>query len=238
MTTIGGVGGPSGLGSPDGSRPGVPGRPGRPGRPTPSARRRAFDPRLAIGLALVLLSVAGVVGIVAASDATTPVLVARSDLVPGDRVRAADLVQRNVVLDGAAQLYAGPTDIPDAGLVVTRPVADGEFLPLSAVGELDSLDAAPVVIEVAGRPSSAIRAGAAVDIWAAGARDTETEEPPAVLAGDSVVVEVVQDDGFVASGTGVAIEVLVPRDRVARVLQAVADGRALSLVPTIPGEGG
>jgi hypothetical protein len=44
-------------------------------------------------------------------------------------------------------------------------------------------------------------------------------------------VRIVEDDGLVSSRTSGAVEVLVPRSRVARVLQVQASGDALAVVP-------
>lgn len=218
-----------------------------------TGRRRLIDPRLLIGLGLVLASVAGVVGVVAAADASTPVYAAAEDLVPGERVRHGDLVQRNVVLDGAAEHYLAPGDVPSEGLVVVRSVAGGELLPQRALQSTSALDSASVVLAVDGRLGTGIRSGARVDVWAAAesasgapaaqaSAEAEAEEAasdppsgPVILAADSVVVEVLRDEGIVAAGGGVSVEVQVPRERLGGVLQAVADGLALSLVPAAPG---
>lgn len=217
-------------------------------------RRRLIDPRLLIGLGLVLASVAGVVGVVAAADATTPVYAAAKDLAPGERVRHGDLVQRSVVLDGAAEHYLAPGDVPSEGLVVVRPVAGGELIPGRALQSAFTLDSASVVLAVDGRLGTAIRSGARVDVWAAaestsgaGAAQAPTDDGaveagadpvagPVVLAADAVVVEVLRDEGLVAAGGGVSVEVQVSRDRLGGVLQAVADGLVLSLVPADPGK--
>ncbi len=209
-----------------------------PGSEAADAVRRRFgvDPRLLIGLGLVVASVSGVVGIVAAADASTPVYAAASPLAPGDRIDVDDLVTRSVVLDGAGSLYVGIGEVPAEGLVVTRPVADGELLPASSVGSSAAADLTSLVVELPGRVSAAIRPGASVDIWGAVATDDAAAEgdgnpPPTVLVPDAVVVRVLDDDGLVAATETVAVEVLVGRSTVARLLQATADGQTMSLVP-------
>jgi len=99
----------------------------------------AFDPRLAIGLLLVACSVAGVVAIVTAADTSVQVYAARDPLAPGDRITSSNLEARSVRLDVATALYLAPGDIPAAGFVVTRAVAEGELVPASAVGNVDGL---------------------------------------------------------------------------------------------------
>lgn len=195
-------------------------------------RRRAVDVRLLIGLALVAASVGGVVVLVGAVDARTTVYAAASALSPGDRIDRGDLVERRVSLDGADGLYLRAGELPADGLVVVQPVHDGELLPRTAVGEASGVRSTALVLELAGAPSSAVRAGAVVDVWASPA-DAEGRGfgAPVVLVPDAVVVRVVEDDGLVSSGGGGAVEVLVPRSRVARVLQAQASGDALAVVP-------
>jgi hypothetical protein len=52
-----------------------------------------------------------------------------------------------------------------------------------------------------------------------------------VIVPGATVVRVVDDDGFVSAADGRSIEVLIPRSRIARILQAMADGDALAVVP-------
>lgn len=196
----------------------------------------AIDPRLVIGLALVGISVIGVWGVVAAADETIPVYAATTPLAPGDRVRVDDLTQRAVKIDDAGTLYLVPGDIPDAGVVVTRPVGAGELVPFAAVGSAESVRLASIVLSVDGQVASAVVPGATVDLWAS--REGENGEfgvPSAVVTG-AVVVRLVESEGFVGAGETTAVEVLVPRGRIARLLESVANDDAVSIVPaTIPG---
>lgn len=197
---------------------------------TTSGRRAAIDARLLIGLGLVIASVVGVVGVVGALDTRTTVYAAASTLSPGDRIERADLVAREVALDGAAGLYV--SELPGDGLVVVQPVREGELVPRTAVGEASSVASTALVLELAGAPSSAVEPGAVVDVWASPA-DAEGRGfgAPIVLVSDAVVVRVVTDDGVLAPSSAGAVEVLVPRARVARVLQSQAMGDALAVVP-------
>ena len=225
--------------------------------PTASAgARRGFgiDPRLLIGLGLVLASVAGVVGVVSAADSTIDVYAADGPLTPGDRILPGDLIRRSVTLDGADGLYLRPGDIPADGVIVSQPIGDGELVPSAAVGSILGATSTTLVIESSTRIGAGIRPGATVDIWAAIATEsaigvrtgagtgagTETDSaagatsvPPAVLVPGATVVRIVEDEGgMTIDSTAVAVEVLVPKSSVARLLQATADGAALSLVPT------
>jgi flagella basal body P-ring formation protein FlgA len=190
-----------------------------------------FDPRFAIGLGLVVVSVLGVLGIVASGDSSVQVFAARSALVPGDRIGAADLLVKSVRLGDLDGKYLVPADVPSGGLVVTRVVSAGELVPASAVGDRSGVRVASVVVAVQGSLPKSVAAGAVIDIWSASRADDRSYGPPSVLASSVTVVRVIAPDGMVSAKNGDSVEVLVPRSRIARVLQAIANQDAISLVP-------
>ncbi|GAA2080408.1 hypothetical protein GCM10009840_14810 [Pseudolysinimonas kribbensis] len=213
--------------------------------PASTTRRRRFaDPRLFIGLLLVAASVAATVGIVASVDRRTEVYAAAGPLEPGQRIDASDLVARGVALDGSDALYLGVGDIPHGGLVITRPVAQGELVPASSVGRHADADDTSLVLRLATRVSGAVKAGARVDVWSAapvtalavttdGADpDGDGIAPPSVIVSDATVVRVLDgDQTLTADHEGSVVEVRLPRSRVARVLAAIAAGDDLAIVP-------
>lgn len=190
-----------------------------------------FDPRFGIGLALVVVSVGGVVWLVSAADRTVEVWAARSALSPGDLVTGDDLVLRSVRLGSAGDLYVGTDLLGDSGLLVTRAVAAGELVPASAVGAPDGVRLASVVVTVRGDLPRSVESGSVVDLWSAPQTDERGFGPPAVLVGSATVVRVLEADGLIVGSAVVAVEMLVPRSRIAAVLEAVANSDAMSLVP-------
>lgn len=193
------------------------------------ARRTWFDPRVALGVALVVLSVAGVVGVVAASDRTQLVYVAAEPLAVGSRVTAADLAPAHVRLGSASALYlAGP--LPADGFVARRSVAAGEMVPVSALGSTAGADTAAMVLTLADQLPQTVAAGSSVDVWAAPKTTTTAYGPPQVLVSGATVVRIVPGDGLVAAGDRTRVELRMPRDDVAPVLQSVADGDQISAV--------
>jgi hypothetical protein len=219
--------------------------------------RNAPDMRLVLGVLLVVGSVAGVYGIVAAADRRVTVYAAASALTPGERIDAGDLVRRSVALDGSDRLYLAAGDIPSGGLVVTRPIAKGELLPTSSVGSTSGMRSTSLVLALAVRVSGAVVPGASIDIWAVpdpdavGAATVTSSEgssnggsesgadlavaggsAPTVIVSGATVVKVLDDPGgFSVAGSGSSVEVLVPRTRVARLLEAIAGKAALAVVP-------
>ncbi|MBX3092534.1 MAG: hypothetical protein KF801_08485 [Cryobacterium sp.] len=200
------------------------------GKPRPP-RRIWFDPRLTVGIILVIVSVVGVYGIVQASDRSVFVYSTASELSPGDRIYAGDLDVASVRLGEVGDRYLREGDVPTDGLLVTRAVSAGELVPASAVGSGASIRVASVVVAVSGQLSRSIVPGAVVDVWSSAQTDDRRFGPPAVLVGSATVVRVLESTSLVADRGAIGVEILVPRDRIARVLQAVADDDAMSLVP-------
>jgi hypothetical protein len=202
------------------------------------ARRRFwFDPRFAIGLLLIVASVAGVVGIVGAADSSVLVYAAREPLAPGDRVDADDLIGTSVRLAGAERLYLVPDDLPDDGLVVTKAVAEGELVPASAVGSTEGERQTSIVVGVSGELAESVVAGSTVDVWSARESTGGVFEAPVVIVSGATVVRLVDQRGLVVDNDSTSIEVLVPRTDVARVLEAIANDDAIAVVPaSLPGK--
>jgi len=207
-------------------------------REAPQRRRFWFDPRFAIGLALIGASVVGVFLIVNGADTSVRVLAARAPLSPGDIVTSDDLVVTSVRVDGALDHYLVAADVPEGGLVLTRPVAEGELVPATAVGSAAGLTQSSMVITVNQQLPASIGPGSTVDVWAARELESGLYGPPIVVVSTATVVRIVDTSGLVVDDTAGTVEVLVPRLRIARVLEAVANDDALSIVPTsIPVKG-
>jgi hypothetical protein len=201
----------------------------------PAPRRRlALDLRLILGLVLVAASVAGVVVLVGAADTRVRVYAAADALAPGDRVDADDLVERSVALDGAEEHYLRVGMVPADGIVVAQPVAAGQLVPIAATGSRDGERATSIVLRLAGPVSTVVETGTLVDVWGVAQLDQGETGTPVVLAAEATVVRVLAEDSLVAgsAGTSSTVEVLVPRTRVARLLQAIARDDALAVVPT------
>lgn len=199
--------------------------------PLAARRRRVFDPRLLIGVALIAASALGTTALVGALTRTVVVYRAGTAIVAGDRITAAKLAPATVRLGDAAGLYLSGR-LPAEGLVATRPVAAGEMVPRSAVGTQVAVRSATVVVDLASPLAAGVAVGSTVDLWSAAKADPNENRysPPVVLVGDAVVSRVVTPTGLIARSTEDSVELQVPRDEVAAVLAAQAGGARLSAV--------
>lgn len=167
----------------------------------PRRLRAALDLRLLLGIVLVLASVAGVMGIVAAADSRVAVYAAASTLLPGDRIDADDLRERRVALDGdGARLYLTAADLPDDGLVVTAAVRVGELVPRAAVGTRAGQRTTTLVVQLASPVSSSVVPGAVVDIWGSSQGGGDETAPTEASPGETELGETQPGDD--ASGDG------------------------------------
>ncbi|HMH58249.1 MAG TPA: hypothetical protein VK537_03620 [Galbitalea sp.] len=209
-------------------------------------RRRSFwiDPRFVVGVVLVVVSVLGVDALVNAANASTNVLAARSALTPGERVHASDLVPTSVRVGHTAGLYLRASDVPSAGVVVTRAVAAGELVPHSAIGSEAGKSLTSIVVSVDSSLPASISPGSRVDLWASQSADVAdnggsslsadggagARAAPTVLVSSAIVVRLVDQKNLVASN-GSSVELLVPKSATASVLDAIANDAVLNVLP-------
>jgi hypothetical protein len=189
-----------------------------------------LDPRLAIGIVLVAVSTAGVWMLVTSLDDSAEVYAVRETVTPGTRIEAGDLAVEGVRLGAAADRYLTPADLPTDGLVVVRTIEAGELVPASAVDEIDRTALATVVVPARAALPSGLGAGSTADVWAAREVERGTYEPPSVLIPAAEIAGIQQSEGMVDSA-GPSVELLVPRDKVAALLDALASGDTIDLVP-------
>jgi hypothetical protein len=198
---------------------------------TASTRTRFWvDPRFALGLVLVIASIVGVSAVVAGSDQTIAVYTAKGSLAVGDSLEPADLVETRVRLGVADTLYLTPQRLPASGLIVTRTIAAGEIIPAAAVGTHAGQAVTSIVLDLRGRLSGGLEAGSMVDVWSAAPTDDGGFGPPTVIVGDAAIVRILEPTGLIQSDGAKSVEVLVPKDKVAVVLEAVANDEAISLI--------
>jgi hypothetical protein len=138
---------------------------------SPTARRgirsRWRDPRLLLGVLLVLASVLVGARVLAGADDTTPVWAAIRDLPAGSQVSADDVEVVDVSLGSeVGRAYLSATAPLASGMILAKPVAAHELLTLSAVDPLATGPVAqlPLGVESSSMPSD-LAPGDIVDVW-------------------------------------------------------------------------
>lgn len=193
------------------------------------------DPRLIVGVVLVLLSIAGGVQLVRGLDHTDPVYAADRPLVPGEEITSADLRVVDVRLGGASSEYVGAEDELSAGTYTLRAVAPGELLPRSAIGDRTEAVDRTVTVTVDSATARTLSVGSVVDLWVSrpdpDGSGLSGHLDPEVLVEEATVAEVPGGGG--ALGTSAArssVQIVVPAEDVATVIAAVDQDGLLTLV--------
>jgi hypothetical protein len=208
------------------------------GAPAPRLRRPSWrDPRLLVGLVLLLTSVAVGARVVALADHTEPVYAARTTLPTGTPLTVDVLDVVRVRLTGTDAEYLDAKRSLPAGHVLIRTVGPGEIVPLTSIAPADQLLSRPVNIPIDGEPPAGLAPGGLVDLWASAKRQDDVGggyEEPARIARTVEVYDVrTPDNGLSASRTA-SVEVLLPSEELAPVLDALANQARVVVLP-VPG---
>jgi hypothetical protein len=209
--------------------------------PAPRLRRPSWrDPRLLIGLILLISSVAVGARVVAQADHTQPMYAARTTLPTGTELNTEVLQVVRVRLTGTSARYLDARQQIPSGQVLTRTVGAGELVPLSSIAPADRLLSRPVTIPIDGLPPAGLAPGGLVDVWASAKRREAVGggyEQPERIAGMVEVYDVNRPDtGLSADRTG-SVEVLLPAESLSSVLDALANEARVVILP-VPGSTG
>ena len=183
--------------------------------PIPSRiqRPRWTDPRVVLGVALVLLSVVLGVKVVASADSTEPVWAATHDLAAGTVLAADDVAVVRARLGGSSSTYLA-SDQHVAGQTLTRQIRRGELLPVASVAPSEQTTTVTVPLPDGAAPK--LSRGQRVQLW------LSTKSCPAVLVLADVVVQDVQAASAALGAAGGQHAVLkVPAVEAERVVLAL-----------------
>ncbi|MEO8106467.1 MAG: hypothetical protein ABI720_04040 [Actinomycetes bacterium] len=192
-----------------------------------ATRRRWRDPRVVIGVLLIIASIVGMAWVIAASDDTVEVWSVSEDLPSGSPVETGSLTRARIDVPDPSVYLSTDVTIPP-GAVAARDFSAGELLTslgLDDGGSPESLRIVTLPVLRHQMPSD-LSIGDRVDVYlvARSASGEPQARPELVLA--SAIVSDVDDNGGAFGGTsletGVALS--VPQDEVATVVDAQARG--------------
>ncbi|WP_460688728.1 CpaB family protein [Nesterenkonia suensis] len=195
------------------------------------------DPRLLVGVLIVVVSVAGVVGLVADQDRTVPVYAADRTVFVGEPLDIEDLRVVDVRLDEVADRYLSAETEPPSDLQYVTVVDEGELVPVRAVASSDPLERRAVTLEVDDALARAVEPGRTVDLWAAhgGGIGGEAESRVEQIVEAAEVAAVTESSSTFGAQSAVTVELLVDVEDLPEVLAVRSSAATLSLVPA---EGG
>jgi hypothetical protein len=198
------------------------------------------DPRLLVGLVLLFTSVAAGARIVALADHTQPVYAARVTLPTGTPLTAEVLKVVRMRLIGADAEYLDAGRSLPVGQVTVRTVGAGEIVPLASLASSEQLQSRPVSIPLDGAAPTGVAPGGLVDVWASTKRRDDVGggyNEPERIARAAEVFDVRTPDTALSTGRSATVDVLLPAEELAPVLDALANQARVVVLP-VPGSVG
>lgn len=188
------------------------------------------DPRLLMGVLLVLVSVAGVVFLINSADRTTEVYAAREGIEVGETLTPENVVRARVRLGDTEQHYIPVASGLPEGVVAVQRVGKDQLVPRASLGRVDELDRKPVALTITETlPSQAI-AGSRVDVWVAQPDAKNGFSEPKLLLPGAEIAEVSDGSTALGSTRTTVLMVLVEDSQMPALLGAQANEAKISVV--------
>ncbi|KIC68425.1 hypothetical protein AB0284_01220 [Pseudarthrobacter phenanthrenivorans] len=188
------------------------------------------DPRLLLGVLLVLVSVAGVIYLVDSADRTTEVYAARDGIAVGERLTPENVVRAKVRLGDTEQHYITVESGLPEGVVALQRIAKDQLVPRASLGEVDGLDRKPVALNIEQTLPSQAVAGARVDVWVAQPDAKNGFNEPRLLLPGAEIAEVTSGSTALGSSKSTVLMVLVDDRQMPALLGAQANEAKISVV--------
>jgi len=188
------------------------------------------DPRLLLGILLVLSAVAAVVALVGSADKTVDMYVARDTLVVGQTVTADAFATVKVRLGDVDDKYFPAGAVISANAVAVRMVPKGELVPRSSIGGVDGLDRKPASVTVTEPLPKEVVVGSRVDVWVALPNDRNGFDKPLLMLPGAEVAALNAESMALGSGKTTQLLVLVSDEQMPQILGAIANKAKVAVV--------
>lgn len=188
------------------------------------------DPRLLVGVLLVLASVIGVISLVGSADKTTEVYAARDSIAVGEKLSEDNVVRAKVRLGDTEEHYVTVESGLPEGLVAVQRIGKNQLVPRESLGRVDALGRKPVTVTIEeSLPDQAV-AGTRVDVWVAlpDARNGFSE--PKLLLPGAEIAHVTPGSTALGSSRNTVLMVLVADNHMPALLGAQANQAKISVV--------
>ncbi|MET1021993.1 MAG: hypothetical protein ABWX69_07325 [Arthrobacter sp.] len=188
------------------------------------------DPKLLVGVLLVLASVVGVIALVGAADQTAEAYTAREAIAVGEKLTVDKLNRVKVRLGDVEQHYLTPATGLADGLVAAQRIGKDQLVPRDSFGQLDSLDRKPVAVTIDDvLPPQAV-AGSRVDVWVALPDTRNGFSQPSLLLPGAEIAQITPGSTALGSARSTVVMVLVADEQMPKLLGAQANKAKISVV--------
>lgn len=188
------------------------------------------DPRLLLGVLLVLASVAGVVSLVGAADQTTEVYAAKGPIAVGEQLNADNVNRVKVRLGDVESRYVTAESGLPEGLVAVQRIGADQLVPKESLGKADVVNRKPVAITIDETLPEQATAGSRVDVWVALPDARNGFNEPKLLLPGAEIAEVTPGSTTLGSSRSTVVLVLVTDEQMPKLLGAQANKAKISVV--------
>ena len=188
------------------------------------------DPKLIVGILLVLASVAGVISLVGAADQTAEAYTAREAISVGETLTVDKLNRVKVRLGDLEQHYLTPATGVADGLVAAQRIGKDQLVPRGSFGPADGLGRKPVAVTIDEvLPAQAV-AGSRVDVWVALPDTRNGFSQPTLLLPGAEIAQITPGSTALGSARSTVVMVLVADTQMPDLLGAQANKAKISVV--------
>ena len=188
------------------------------------------DPKLIVGILLVLASVVGVISLVGAADQTAEAYTAREAIAVGEKLTVDKLNRVRVRLGDLEQHYLTPATGVADGLVAAQRIGKDQLVPRGSFGQPDGLDRKPVAVTIdEALPAQAV-AGSRVDVWVALPDTRNGFSQPTLLLPGAEIAQITPGSTALGSARSTVVMVLVADGQMPDLLGAQANKAKISVV--------
>jgi hypothetical protein len=188
------------------------------------------DPRLIIGVLLVLASVAGVISLVGAADQTADAYTAREAIAVGETLTEDKLNRIKVRLGDVEPHYLTPAAGVSDGLVAVQRIGKDQLVPRESLGTTDRLDRKPVAVTIEETLPAQAVAGSRVDVWVALPDARNGFSQPTLLLPGAEIAQITPGSTALGSARSTVVMVLVTDGQMPNLLGAQANKAKISVV--------
>lgn len=188
------------------------------------------DPRLLVGVLLILASVVGVISLLGSADKTTEVFAAREAIGVGEKLTPDNVSRVKVRLGDVESRYiTAESGMPD-GVVAVQRIGKDQLLPRESLGHVDMLNRKPVAVTVQeALPDQAV-AGTRVDVWVSMPDARNGFAQPKLLLRGAEIAQVSPGSTALGSSKSTVLMVLVGDEHMPSLLGAQANDAKISVV--------
>lgn len=192
----------------------------KPSKPIAKANRKTQDPRLWLGILLMVAAMIAGQVVVSGASARVPAVTLSSNLAKGSLIQVSDLRLVEVSVPASENLISAPSEI--IGKVASTDLFAGDLITVHSIENEFAKDIRSVSVPIRAGHLPAINPGEKVDIWTTPSLDGVAVPGPANLIIPNAVVGAAPE--FVDAGMDTAVTVLISQEQVQVLVQAMRDG--------------